>query len=549
MKKVFIFAVCLAFLGLTQAQLPDGSYAPNFSLFEIDRAGGDIITTDTFSLYEYTDAGKAVFLDFFTTWCGPCWTYHCHHHFESLYNTYGPDGTNEIMAFAIEGDAGNYASLSGNGCDANGSVTRGNWLDGVSYPVIPTCMSPNTHAIVDDYAITQFPTIYMVCPNRQAYLVGQSDSTALYNAINDRCNTCRLDLSDNARILDMTDIKGTYLCEASVTPSILLQNVGNQNLTSAVFSTVFDGETSTFTWTGNLGKFDATTVELPAIAADLDGIHTCAVSIVSVNGVPDTTDLSGNSVSRTFDVQVTGIPSIDEQFSNSSFLQNWQMDDDVLQLFTGHILFDGYNDDDVAVGELCLPLMDLTGYDAPALTFDVAYARYTENFQIFNAESLAVRVSKDCGSSWSEIYNRTGESLSTADPTVNEFSPSPEQWRTETVDLSQYATNQSIVKFVFTKNDDWGNRLWLDNVKIAEATGIDRHEADFGIYPNPATSILHVRCDGSVEKLEVYNLQGQIVDIAYGNVHDINVGNLVPGMYILRVSTSKGILNQRFTKE
>ena len=131
MKKLSLLFCLSALVMASFAQLPDGSYAPAFTGYEINKTTGQIISNNPINLYDYTDAGKTVYIDVFATWCSPCWNYHNTGSLENLYAQYGPTGTNEVRVLAIEGSNGNYASLSGTGPDAGGSATAGNWLAGV----------------------------------------------------------------------------------------------------------------------------------------------------------------------------------------------------------------------------------------------------------------------------------------------------------------------------------------------------------------------------------------------------------------------------------
>lgn len=544
MKKLSLLVVCLAFFGFANAQLANGSFAPNFHLFEINKTDGTIITTDTISLYNYTDAGKIVYMDIFATWCSPCFAYHSSHNLENLFTQYGPEGTNEVRVLGIEGSQGNYASLSGTGVDAGGHASQGDWLTGVGYPVIPTAMAPNTDAVCTDYAIAYFPTIYMVCPNRLVYEVGQQTTADLY-ASKSTCPSFNNTLNNNALIVNGSGINGTYYCTANPTPTITFQNVGNFDLTSASFTITLDGQTSTYDWTGTLAKYAVATVTLPQISVSTNGNHTYSVAVTTVNNVADA-DSVMNVYSNAFNVQVNGTTDpVSADFADNTLPANWSMANGLLDFYQGAAYFYAYGLSNGTTEELYLPLLNLNAFTTPSIHFDLAHARYNSS----TTERLKIKYSSDCGSTWSTAYNVADPDLATANATTAQFIPSASQWRAESAPLTDLTNKDNvIVKFVFTSG--YGNIVWIDNVSVVEGTGIEENTADnLTIYPNPATSVLNINSSASVQKVEVYNLQGQLVNVANGDVHDINVANLSNGTYIVRITTANGVKNQRFVKE
>jgi PKD repeat protein len=87
-------------------------------------------------------------------------------------------------------------------------------------------------------------------------------------------------------------------------------------------------------------------------------------------------------------------------------------------------------------------------------------------------------------------------------------------------------------------------------VVVINTSGIERYTdgPSIEIWPNPAKDQLHIASTVPVNTIEIYNSLGQI---AYKNATnqthlDINLSNLLPGIYFIGISTSKGRSEGKF---
>jgi hypothetical protein len=270
-KKLLLSAMMLSAAG-AMAQLPPNSFAPDFTATDIDG--------NTQHLYDYLDQGYTVFLDISAAWCGPCWNYHNTGALEDLYTTYGP-GTadNKVMVFFIEGESTNtLAQITGTTTNQSYSgFTQGDWTAGTPYPIIDNA------TIANDYEITYFPTIYMVCPNRIVNEVGQETTAQLWGEVG---NCAAPETGINA---SLAQYQGqTVICD-NVDATVVMQNMGLSNLTSA---TVVMKEGSniiaTQDWTGDLATYNTASVVFPTTPVSDPSSVTFAITTPDANDADNT---------------------------------------------------------------------------------------------------------------------------------------------------------------------------------------------------------------------------------------------------------------------
>ncbi|RME97533.1 MAG: T9SS C-terminal target domain-containing protein [Bacteroidetes bacterium] len=266
MKKIFtLLAMCSLVWGV-QAQLPSGTIAPDFTTTDLDG--------NEFNLYDKLDEGYTVILDFSATWCGPCWAYAQAGHLDRVWEEYGPDGTQEVYVIKIEGDAStDLADLQG-----TGDRTQGNWLSVISHPIADDA------SMTQLYNINYWPTIYTVCPNRIITETGRLTADGHYAF----ANTClRAEGEVNAGLLLYEGLQDPFCGEADLNPTITLQNLGAENLTSASVELNINGQLAqTIDWSGDLATYELETINFDDIT--ITETTEANFNILSINGVADT---------------------------------------------------------------------------------------------------------------------------------------------------------------------------------------------------------------------------------------------------------------------
>ena len=86
--------------------------------------------------------------------------------------------------------------------------------------------------------------------------------------------------------------------------------------------------------------------------------------------------------------------------------------------------------------------------------------------------------------------------------------------------------------------------------EVAEVGAVD-FEGDFGVYPNPAEELLHINIGESVQNIQIYHINGQLIrSIKVGaELSPVDVSGLASGMYIIAVQTESEVHHARFLKQ
>ena len=102
------------------------------------------------------------------------------------------------------------------------------------------------------------------------------------------------------------------------------------------------------------------------------------------------------------------------------------------------------------------------------LRFDVAYKEFDNQY----SDTLEVKLSTNCGLSWTSIYSKGGSVLSTSAGTLqaNTYTPTAGEWRKDTIDVSALTAGQGNVMFSFVNHGHYGQALYLDNINLAFPT-------------------------------------------------------------------------------
>ncbi len=274
-----------------------------------------------------------------------------------------------------------------------------------------------------------------------------------------------------------------FVCSTTFSPIVEIENNGNTTITSIQFDVESDGSSTTSTVSTSIAPGATGLVTLEPVTIAGAGSHSINFEILQLNGgVPDTYTANNyichsyvyQSAVSTFDY----CEDVEDGNINADFIISNPSGDGTFEVgnSTGCAADNGVNairyyskNGGTGTDDALLIPIDLTQYESATLVFDVSYKRTYTNRRTW----LDVGVSNDCGSNFTTLYNKTGSELESATPTTYEpdvdFVPDGcDDWRTETIDLSDYAgCNGLVLRFLATLEGSWGQNLYLDNICIS----------------------------------------------------------------------------------
>lgn len=222
---------------------------------------------------------------------------------------------------------------------------------------------------------------------------------------------------------------------------------------------------TSWSWTFQGGTPSTSNAQNPNVTYNSAGVYNVSLTVsnpfgndaTTVSGYVTVSVVGGNPIPSFHDFDAGIAPWTTNNPNNDgpqwALANNDACNNDVIAI-------NNFDDDNRGTLDFLSQTFDFTGYTNVSLTFDVAYARYNNNYW----DGLKVEILPCTGGSF-DVYNKSSSILATAADTDAAFVPADcSEWRGETVDLSAY--DGQIVTLRFVNEGGWGNWLYLDNVNV-----------------------------------------------------------------------------------
>lgn len=319
---------------------------------------------------------------------------------------------------------------------------------------------------------------------------------------------------------------------------------------------------ATYQWTFPGGSPSSSTLKYPAVQYNTAGVFD-ATLVLTYNGQSYTITKTGlvstqgqDPLPFTETFENNALPQTWKYYDDGANYVNWAYCDYTSAYGTGSkcMFFDNYYIDVQGKKDaIWTAKYDLTTVQNPVLSFDVAYAKYDNNY----SDTLAISYSTDCGVTFVPLYNKGGDILATA-PAISSgrFEPSDTQWRTEIINLDVIDPLFDVI-ISFNNWGHYGQPIYLDNINIQSTTNVKMEQLFVNpklmMAPNPASNQFTLAIEGGA-KNEVWNLlitdhlgkvvlQDKIISSNQNNVIDIT--SLSAGVYMVQVMNNGTVLNKK----
>jgi hypothetical protein len=362
------------------------------------------------------------------------------------------------------------------------------------------------------------------------------------------------------------------LCANSIVPEVTIYNQGGDTIkTLNIVYQLDNAAPVTFNYTGRLSRCSSQNITLSPVSA-VAGIHRLTVYVSNPNGAAD--EFTANdTLSKSFTVSPVVDAPVAEGFETSGFPPNtWALinpDGGITWERTTTASKDGIasmvirNFDDPhsnTTDQFVSPVVktDPTA-DSVFVSFDYAYAPGATfpGSTVLPLDSLEIRVSTDCGLTFTTVWKNWGEDLQTINDPNNSssiaFTPNASQWKNIRLYLSKVVGTQNFQVY-FVSRGNRQNNLYIDNINIFSIKRPARLISQgFLIYPNPFSTQLvieHLQAPQNLRIISVYNLIGQLVSQQQFNgeapVQIItNLAKLSRGMYVIKLTyTDKSVVQK-----
>lgn len=307
------------------------------------------------------------------------------------------------------------------------------------------------------------------------------------------CEASLLLLGAQPKVSDVAEVVDGYDCAMNFKAKATVKNLGENAMTSAVFSYTIGGNTNTYNWTGNIAAGSVAEVTLPTITGSFNSgtDYTLQVRLSEVNGQSlndGGAQTTLNKKSYTVEGPVT-MKLVTDKYASETTLKFMKADGTVLKTWG-------------------------PGTDGSSqtinLTFDPAQAGCYV-LEVYDA--YADGISGNYGNGYFTLSSPAGQIVR---------------------DNGAYG---AMARYYLNFTNNGSGNMGIGDVENGSAVAV---------YPNPVEDVLNVNAEG-LRNVEVMDMSGRLV-MSSTNAQ-VNVSTLSNGLYMVRVVSENGVTVKKIVKK
>ena len=368
------------------------------------------------------------------------------------------------------------------------------------------------------------------------------------------------------------DQPGSIICSPTVTPVVTIKNTGSETIASVNVSySVDNGAPAVTSFTSlNLASGQQLSLTLDPPFIFTLGVHIIKVFISDVLTTVNSRDQnqSNDTLTKVFTLVGRVTTPLTEGFESPIFPPpNWAVDNPdnsitwerttaAAKSGSASMVIRNYDyPQSNTVDKFASPIITgLAGYDSLFVSFDLAYALGNKGIN-GNIDTLELRVSRDCGQTFTTVWQKWGTDLQTS-TSGGRFTPATNDWKNIKVYLTPFINTPSFQLYFVAKGNKQNN-LYIDNINVYGITLPQRlKDQGYLIYPNPFLNsfvIQHYLPPVNLQKITLYNSLGQkvwenIIQGQAGSVIIVDPISLAPGVYFLNLTYKDKIIVEHVVK-
>lgn len=295
-----------------------------------------------------------------------------------------------------------------------------------------------------------------------------------------------------ATVAAVTPISNTR-CDDEIMGSLTLANYGRTTVTSATVEYGIDGTVEgTIDWEGSLAPNENVVLELPTLHINTGVNVEISAKVTSVNGSP----FAGGE----------NVTTVVKQLYSAGGIMRFILYTDA---FGRETRFKFYDPNNIIVLK-----------DGPFQ--NMTYIGTTEHlywFAPYTTGCFRLEVTDTQGDGINSGYGEGYFELRDADDNV-----------------------------IFHNDGKFGAKA-VYMIDVTAPAGVEEYSADAAIYPNPATDVITINTSDNVQRVELLNMQGQLVKVVTGDVKSLSVKSLANGLYTLKLTTDNGTSMHKIIKK